>query len=95
MICWETIAAEYPDLPVLMLSMYDESLYAERALMAGARGYIMKQRAIEQVVEAIRQVLSGDIYASPQIQNKVFKRLGISQNTPQKIFSGYLNQQRT
>lgn len=82
----ETIAAEYPDLPVLMLSMYDESLYAERALMAGARGYIMKQRAIEQVVEAIRQVLSGDIYASPQIQNKVFKRL-VSAKTPRKKFS--------
>ncbi|SMC65509.1 two component transcriptional regulator, LuxR family [Desulfocicer vacuolatum DSM 3385] len=71
----ETIAREYPNLPVLMLSMYDESLYAERALIAGARGYIMKQRAIEQVVSAIRQVLSGDIYASPQIKNKVFNRL--------------------
>lgn len=71
----ERINLEYPELPVLMLSMYDESLYAERALMAGARGYIMKQRAIEQVVEAIRQVLSGAIYASPEIKEKVFRRL--------------------
>ncbi len=82
----ETIAREYPDLPVLMLSMYDESLYAERALIAGARGYIMKQRAIEQVVSAIRQVLSGDIYASPQIKNKVFNRL-VSARKPSNKFS--------
>lgn len=82
----ETIAREYPDLPVLMLSMYDESLYAERALIAGARGYIMKQRAIDQVVSAIRQVLSGDIYASPQIKNKVFNRL-VSARKPSNKFS--------
>ena len=82
----ETIAGEYPDLPILMLSMYDESLYAERALIAGARGYIMKQRAIDQVVGAIRQVLSGDIYASPQIKNKAFKRL-VSARTPCRKFS--------
>ncbi|GAB6143149.1 response regulator transcription factor [Desulfocicer niacini] len=82
----ESIAREYPDLPVLMLSMYDESLYAERALIAGARGYIMKQKAIEQVVSAIRQVLSGDIYASPQIKNKVFNRL-VSARKPGNKFS--------
>lgn len=82
----ESIAREYPDLPVLMLSMYDESLYAERALIAGARGYIMKQKAIEQVVSAIHQVLSGDIYASPQIKNKVFNRL-VSARKPGNKFS--------
>ena len=71
----ENIKREFPDLPVLMLSMYDESLYAERALVSGARGYIMKQKAVEQVVEAIRQVLSGEIYASREIKEKVFQRL--------------------
>ncbi len=71
----EEIKQEYPDLPALVLSMYDESLYAERALISGARGYIMKQKAIGQVVEALRKVLSGDIYASRKIKDKVFNRL--------------------
>lgn len=71
----EEIKQEYPTLPVLVLSMYDESLYAERALISGARGYIMKQKAIEQVVEALRMVLAGDIYASQKIKDKVFNRM--------------------
>lgn len=71
----EDIKHEYPDLPVLVISMYDESLYAERALISGARGYIMKQKAIGQVVDALRQVLSGNIYASQKIKDKVFNRI--------------------
>jgi DNA-binding NarL/FixJ family response regulator len=55
--------------------MYDESLYAERALQAGARGYVMKQEAIAQVVEALRVVLSGGIYASSSVKEKAFQRL--------------------
>lgn len=53
-----------PHLPVLVLSMHDESLYAERALRAGARGYLMKQAPPDQVVAAIRHVLSGELYLS-------------------------------
>ena len=68
------IKKEYA-LPMLVLSMYDESLYAERALLAGASGYIMKQEAIALVVEAIHSVLGGDIYASSTVKEKVFKRL--------------------
>ncbi|MDD4272100.1 MAG: response regulator transcription factor [Desulfobacter postgatei] len=64
-----------PDLPILVLSMYDDSMYAERALMAGARGYVMKRRAIVQVVEAVRQVLSGHIYASDKIKEKLLNRI--------------------
>ena len=71
----QEIKKEYEGLPMLVLSMYDESLYAERALMAGAFGYIMKQEAIPKVVEAIRHVLQGDIYASNTVKEKVFKRL--------------------
>ncbi|MBI5592154.1 MAG: response regulator transcription factor [Deltaproteobacteria bacterium] len=74
----------HPDLPVLVLSMYDESLYAERALMAGARGYIMKQEAIEMVVKAIRHVAGGNIYASDKVKEKVFKRLVAKQNREEK-----------
>jgi DNA-binding NarL/FixJ family response regulator len=71
----EQIACEYPKLLVLVLSMYDESLYAQRALFSGAKGYIMKQKAVEQVVEAIRQVIKGEIYASQNIKDQVFKQL--------------------
>ncbi|WDP88448.1 MAG: response regulator transcription factor [Desulfobacter sp.] len=71
----EDISREYPDLPMLVLSMYDDSMYAERALMAGARGYVMKQRAIAQVVEAVRQVLAGNIYASDKVKEKMLNRM--------------------
>src|SRR5271157_327732 len=61
----------YPDLPVLILSMHDESIYAERALRARANGYIMKQEATEKVLVAIRRILSGDIYLSDRMANKL------------------------
>ena len=58
-----------PILKVLVLSMHDESLYAERALRAGARGYVMKQAATEHVMAAIRHVLSGGVYLSERMRN--------------------------
>ena len=60
----KNIKLQHPALPLLVLSMHDESLYAERALRAGAKGYIMKQEAPEKVITAIRQVLQGNIYVS-------------------------------
>jgi len=60
----KSLKALRPQLPVLVLSMHDESLYAERALRAGARGYLMKQAPPDQVVSAIRQVLRGERYLS-------------------------------
>ena len=69
------INIHFPGLPILVLSMYDESLYAERALLAGARGYLMKQEAIAVVVDAIHQVLQGKVYASEAVREKVFQRL--------------------
>ncbi len=77
----EDISRAYPDLPMLVLSMYDDAMYAERALMAGARGYVMKQRAIAQVVAAVRQVLSGNIYASDRVKEKMLNRM-ISKRSP-------------
>ncbi len=79
----EDIKKNHKKLPTLVLSMYDESLYAERAFLAGALGYVMKQEAITSVVKAIRQVLNGNIYASEQIKEKVFKRL-TSQAEPEE-----------
>jgi DNA-binding NarL/FixJ family response regulator len=65
------IKAMRPGLPVLVISMHDESLYAERALHAGARGYIMKDATGEQLMDAIRQVLSGKMYVSKKISSHV------------------------
>ncbi len=61
----------YPNLPVLILSMHDESIYAERALRARANGYIMKQEATEKVLVALRRILGGDIYLSDRMSNKL------------------------
>ncbi len=58
------LKAEFPKLPILVLSMHDESLYALRALRAGALGYAMKAEALTQVVAGLRKVLSGEIYLS-------------------------------
>jgi len=57
----KTLRGKYPNLPVLVLSMHDESVYAERALRAGANGYIMKQEATDKVLTAIRHILGGDV----------------------------------
>jgi len=55
----------------LILSMHDESIYAERALRARANGYIMKQEATEKVLVAVRRILGGDIYLSDRMANKL------------------------
>lgn len=65
------IKTRYPNLPVLILSMHDESLYAERALRAGAKGYIMKQQATEDLIMAIRKVLAGHIYVSDMVTTRM------------------------
>lgn len=69
------IKRQYPKLPVLVLSMHDESLYAERALRAGARGYIMKREPSDLVLTAIRQILSGKIYVSEPIANRMLSSM--------------------
>lgn len=74
------------ELPVLVLSMHDESLYAERALRAGARGYITKQEASAKVMTAIRQVLGGEIYLEPQFMRRmVHKVVARSDDTARPI----------
>ena len=64
-----------PMLPILILSMHDESIYAERALRAGANGYIMKQEATERVLIALRRILDREIYLSDRIANKMLRQL--------------------
>jgi DNA-binding NarL/FixJ family response regulator len=63
----KTIRAEFPKLPVLILSMHEEALYATRALRAGAMGYIVKQDAIDNIAPALREALNGRRYLSPVI----------------------------
>ena len=70
----KTMRAKYPNLPVLILSMHDESAYAERALRAGANGYIMKQEATEKVLTAIRQILRGDVYLSDRLTKRMLQQ---------------------
>jgi DNA-binding NarL/FixJ family response regulator len=70
----KTIRSKDPGLPVLILSMHDESIYAERALRAGANGYIMKQEATERVLVALRRILNREIYVSDRVANKMLGR---------------------
>ena len=65
-----------PGLPVLALSIHDEALFAERALRAGARGYIMKHEAVNNLVAAIRQVLAGRIYVSDRAAQCLLESIG-------------------
>ena len=70
----KTLRANYPNLPVLILSMHDESTYAERALRAGANGYIMKQEATEKVLTAIRHILRGEVYLSDRLTKRMLQQ---------------------
>lgn len=67
----KSLKAERPELPVLVVSMHDEVLYAERALRAGARGYVMKREAIDSILKAVRSVISGEIYISPTMTKRM------------------------
>jgi len=62
-----------PELPILIISMHDEALYAERVLRAGARGYIMKQEGGTKLLQAIRQVLTGQIYVSEKMSARILE----------------------
>jgi len=70
-----TLTAHYPQLPILVMSMHEESLYAERALRLGARGYIMKHQAAETILSAIRQILNGSIYLSDDMHGQILERI--------------------
>jgi DNA-binding NarL/FixJ family response regulator len=67
----KSIRAEFPDVPVLILSMHDDALYATRALRAGATGYIVKQDAIDNITTALQETLDGRRYLSPGIAEQL------------------------
>ena len=87
----KNLRARHVPVPVVILSMHDESLYAERALRAGARAYLMKQEATEQVLVALRRVLAGDIYVSERMASRLLgqmsapaRRLAIRRSVPER-----------
>lgn len=65
----------FPRLPVLVLSMHDESIYAETVLKAGARGYLMKQMATDVLLHAVRKILQGELYVSDQMHTRMLKKM--------------------
>jgi DNA-binding NarL/FixJ family response regulator len=64
-----------PRLPILVLSMHDESLYGERAIRAGARGYLNKQEASRKVITAIRAILAGEVYVSDKMKSAMLQKM--------------------
>ena len=71
----KTLKAAHPEILVLIISMHDEVIYAERALKAGARGYVMKQEAASVMLDAIKTVLSGKIYVSPTMRDRLLETM--------------------
>ncbi len=83
----KTIRAEFPKLPVLILSMHEEVLYATRALRAGAMGYIVKQDAIDNIATALHEALSGRRYLSPVIASQFHHNGGTEPRVPEDPIS--------
>jgi DNA-binding NarL/FixJ family response regulator len=73
-----TLKSQFPNLPVLVLSQCDEAINAERALRAGAKGYVMKQEATSELLGAVRVVLKGHVYLSQEMATRLIKKLVFS-----------------
>jgi len=71
----KNIKALQHNLPILVFSMHDETIYAQRALRAGARAYVMKQESADKIITAIRRIMSGDIYVSNRVADQVLHQL--------------------
>ena len=85
------IKAIRPGLPTLVISMHDESLYAQRILRAGARGYITKHEGGEKLMQAIRHVLSGQIYVSEKMSAHILETFSGGQAAPERSLIGRLS----
>lgn len=78
----KSVRNDYPNLPILVLSIHEESVYAERTLRSGARGYIMKHETGEKVIEAIRCILDGGIYVSQNLMSRILSLLSSAGRVP-------------
>jgi len=74
----KNLGVQFPRVALIVLSMHDEALYAERALQAGARGYVMKRETTKSVLASIRHVLKGGTYVSERVVNRMAARSGAS-----------------
>src|ERR1700723_1810865 len=79
----KTVRMRDANMPILVLSMHDESIYAERALRAGANGYIMKQEATEKVLIAIRRILQREVYMSDRMASRMLRQMVSKSAIPQ------------
>jgi DNA-binding NarL/FixJ family response regulator len=89
----EHIKARNSEVFMLVASMHDESLYAERVLAAGARGYINKQEAQEKIIQAIRQVLRGKVYLSEQMTERILNNMVSHSDDKQRGISALSNRE--
>jgi DNA-binding NarL/FixJ family response regulator len=83
----KSLHAVAPALPVLVVSMHEEAVYAQRALRAGARGYVMKQEPGEVLVAAIREVLAGNVYLSRQMHARMLNRVATGHPQPEPLIN--------
>src|SRR3954462_9928086 len=81
----KSMRAEHPEMKVLVLSQYDELVFAERALRAGASGYIMKENATDEVLRALRKVLAGELYFSERVASAIVQRTLRERPTPSRV----------
>ena len=80
------ITARFPEVRVVVFSMYDEFVYAERAIEAGAKGYVMKTEPVERLVEALRKAVAGDIHVSQTLTAQILHRLtGTGKSAPRPL----------
>ena len=77
----KTLLAQMPDQKILVVSRHDEELYAERAIRAGAKGYLMKLEAGDVLVSAVRQIMNGEIYLSDKIGSQLIMKIASGQST--------------
>ena len=80
------LAALHPEIPIIVLSMHDEMAYAERVLRAGGRGYVMKDTPPGQLLDAIRTVLGGGVFASQQVTNNLLRTISSGKKPTRPCF---------
>lgn len=77
----QNVRAQYPDVKMVVFSMYDENVYAERAIRAGASGYLMKSEPTKSVIEAIRSVDRGEVYLSRRMASRILNKVAMGRST--------------
>ncbi|ARA91841.1 MAG: DNA-binding response regulator [Bacteroidetes bacterium] len=77
----QNIRAQFPDVHLVVFSMYDENVYAERAIRAGASGYLMKSESTQSVVEAIRCVVRGEVYLSRKMASRILSKVAMGRSS--------------